>query len=507
MTNSDRKSDSIKCPECNVVVRPVGTSIPNCPNCGEKIPISTEESSVTANFSEELEEENEKERVCVVGLGYVGLPLAILFDQEDFHTTGFDINKSKINQIKNGVDPTGDLSNETIPNSNISVTTDPCCIANQDYVIIAVPTPVDDSNKPDLSIIEAAGETVGENITKETIVVLESTVYPGATREILIPTLEENSGLTAGVDFSAGYSPERAVPGNDSKGIRDITKIVSGQNEETLNDLCALYGSIVDAGVHPAPSLETAEAAKCLENAQRDLNIALMNEFAMGCDYLDIELDTDKVLEAAGTKWNFHNYYPGLVGGHCIPVDPYFLVHRFTKSGYSPELMQTARETNNFVANHIVTMTIQILQQRGTAITAIGDGGTTQVQGSPSNEQCLDAEVLIAGLTYKPNTNDLRSSQIEKIVSHLDKAGLHVTGFDPRVKKEVLDEQFNVPIMDSLSLQGKDALVVPTPHDEIRTLDLAEVAMEMAEDPVLVDVLGGFNKKEATNHGFDYWKL
>src|SRR6056297_2184546 len=299
--------------------------------------------------------------ICVVGLGYVGLPLAVGFDQEGYSVVGFDVDDGKVATLRDGTDTTGDLGDDAIAESEITYTTDPGEIARADYVTIAVPTPVDDHQQPNLEFVDAAGRTVGEHLSSDTTVVLESTVFPGATREVLVPAIEATSGLTCGEDFFVGYSPERATPGAPEHGLRDVVKVVSAQNETVLEDVATLYESVVDAGVHRAPSIEVAEACKVVENAQRDLNIAFVNELAMALESMDV--DGQAVLEAAGTKWNFHDYRPGLVGGHCIPVDPYFFAYRSAQEGFEPELMQTGRQVNESVPDHAAELTIKALNQ------------------------------------------------------------------------------------------------------------------------------------------------
>ncbi|AGB38726.1 nucleotide sugar dehydrogenase [Natronococcus occultus] len=408
--------------------------------------------------------------VCVVGLGYVGLPLAAAFDAAGNDVTGFDVDPDKVDTLESGVDPTGDVGDSAIAEGDIEYTTDSSAIANAEFVIVAVPTPVDDNEKPNLGIVEGAATSVGENMTEGTTVVLESTVYPGATREVFVPALEEASGLTAGEEFGVGYSPERMVPGDTEHGLANVVKIVSALTDETRDDLAELYGTVVDAGLHEAPTIETAEAAKCVENTQRDVNIALMNELAMVCDELGV--DTEAVLEAAGTKWNFHDYQPGLVGGHCIPVDPFYLLYQSERKGYDPELIRTSREVNESVPDHIAEMTIRALNDSGKVLK--------------------DSRVLVAGLAYKPDVDDIRTSKIDNVIQELRSYGIEVVGFDPHAEPDATREMFDIDIQDAFDVTDFDGIVIGTPHSEFQSLSPATLADQMADEPVMIDVDGLF---------------
>jgi UDP-N-acetyl-D-galactosamine dehydrogenase len=421
--------------------------------------------------------------VCIVGQGYVGLPLALAFDEEGYEVIGYDISEEKIDTLSDGSDPTGDHADETIAVSDTEFTTDASTIERADYVIITVPTPVDDMKNPDLSFIESASETVGEHISTGTTVVLESTVYPGVTRDVLGPIVEERSGLTVGEDVFLGYSPERLAPGDTT--LRELKKIVSGSDEETLDRLVALYESIIDAGIYRAPSIETAEAAKVTENVQRDINIALVNELAIVCDHMD--LDTHAVLEAAGSKYNFHPYRPGLVGGHCIPVDPLYLAHGAERVGYQPKLIMQAREVNEYMPKHTAELVMRGLNRSGKVLK--------------------DSRVLALGLSYKPNVGDIRTSQVRGVIRALSEYDVEVVGYDPHADTDGMREYFGIEIQDDLSFEGFDAVVLATGHDEFTTLDLDGVAAELEENPVLVDVDGTFAEERASEAGFDYNRL
>jgi UDP-N-acetyl-D-galactosamine dehydrogenase len=431
-----------------------------------------------------LEPDGETEQICVVGQGYVGLPLAIAFDEENHDVVGFDIDESKIERLSNGVDTTGDLSDARIARSDVEFTTDAEMIGEADYVIITVPTPVDEMNNPDLGFVEAAGETVAPHLSEDTTVVLESTVYPGVTREVLGPVLEEESGLTVGEELSLGYSPERLAPGTE-RTVRDVKKIVSGSDEETLDELAELYGSIVDAGVYPAPSLEVAEAAKVTENVQRDVNIALMNELSIICEHLNV--DTQEVLEAAGTKWNFHDYRPGLVGGHCIPVDPNYLAHGAQRAGYEPKLITQSREVNERMPKHTAELALKALNNQG--------------------KRLCDSRLLVLGLAYKPNVGDIRTSEVRGVIEALQEYDVEVEGYDPYADDEASEEYFGVDMQEEMTLDGFDGVVLATPHDEFENLDLRAVADALDADPVLVDVMGVLSEGRARSLGFEYNRL
>ena len=431
------------------------------------------------------DEETREATICVVGLGYVGLPLAVGFAQADYRVIGYDVDESTVERLRAGRDTTGDLGDDAVQNDELSYTTNPGAIANADYVIVAVPTPIDDDDSPDLSYVEAAARTVGSKLTAGTTVVLESTVYPGTTRDVLVPCLEEPSGLTAGEDFFVGYSPERATPGDADHGLEDVVKVVSGQTDAVLEDVAALYESVVDAGIHRAPSIEVAEASKVVENAQRDLNIAFVNELSIALDHMDV--DTQAVLEAAGTKWNFHDYRPGLVGGHCIPVDPYFLAHRSTQAGFEPELLLTGRTVNESMPDRVAELTIKALNR--------------------CHKTLCESRVLVLGLSYKPGVGDVRSSKVADVVDALAEYDVHVEGFDPFISNDVARESFALEVQERLSFEGFDAILLATPHAEFEHLDLEATASELAEDPALVDVTGALEEADAETAGFVYRTL
>jgi UDP-N-acetyl-D-galactosamine dehydrogenase len=435
-----------------------------------------------------------RSNICIVGMGYVGLPLAVAFDEAGYDVTGFDISRDVVDALDSGVDTTGEIGDARVSDSAITFTDDPSAMGAAEYVVIAVPTPVDTSYRPDLSYVEQAGETTGEYIQRGTTVVLESTVYPGATEEVLLPAIERTSGWAAGEDFYVGYSPERAVPGDREHGLDNVVKIVSGQTEAVRDGLADLYSSIVGAGIYRAPTIEVAEAAKCIENVQRDVNIALVNELASL--FSNWNIDTHAVLEAAGTKWNFHKYQPGLVGGHCIPVDPYYLIHKASRDGHTAELIEAARDVNNEVPVRLAEMTLAALAERAELLgrTVKVSASETSVSASTNGGREADYEraaaegsLLVFGLAYKPNTDDVRSTAIETYISTLKSAGVSLVGYDPHVDSDVIEEQFGIETQEELSFDRFDGAVIMTPHQEIVEYGLGEIREALGEQPIVVD--------------------
>ena len=409
--------------------------------------------------------------VCVVGLGYVGLPLAKAFSKY-LKTIGFDIDEEKTRELS-------DDNNK----ANIEFTSDASRINQADFVLICVPTPVTKSKEPDLRYVKSAAEIVGQHLKKGAIVVLESTIYPGVTEEIIAPILdlENKSGLKCGADFKIGYSPERINPGDEAHALDKITKIVAGMDEETTEILAELYGLITN--VYKAKDIKTAEAAKVIENIQRDLNIALMNELTL--IFHKMHLDTKSVLEAAGTKWNFQPYMPGLVGGHCIPVDPYYLVYKAKEMGYHPQVILAGRAINDYMPKHVADIAIKGLNEVGKVI-----------KGS---------KVLIMGLTYKENVPDTRESPVKEIVKELKEFGCDVYGYDPLLSREEI-ERFGVKAFDESNVKV-DCVIVAVAHDEFKKINLKDMKELMNNAPVLIDVRGMFNGEEAKRKGFYYKTL
>lgn len=422
----------------------------------------------------ELEEklENKEAVICVVGLGYVGLPLAKHFSKE-LKTIGFDIDQSKVDEL-----------NDNNQNSNLILTSDESKIENADFVIVCVPTPVRQNKEPDLSFVKSASKTVGENLRGGSVIVYESTVYPGATEEECIPILEEHSRMRCGEDFYIGYSPERVNPGDEAHDIDKITKIVSGMDLETGKVLEKLYSHVTD--VYLAPDIKTAEAAKVIENIQRDLNIALMNELSI--IFNKIGLDTDEVLDAAATKWNFIRYYPGLVGGHCIPIDPYYLVKKAKELDYHPQVILAGRSINDNMPKHVAEMTIKGLNKAGKVIK--------------------DSKVVIMGLTYKENVADTRKSPSRDLIKELHEYDIDVYGYDPLLKEEEV-ESFDVKSLksiDDLDFEV-DSFVFTVEHDGFKDISINNLKALTNNNPLLVDVRGIFSKEGSEKEGFIYRTL
>lgn len=406
--------------------------------------------------------------VCVVGLGYVGLPLAKEFSKH-FRVIGFDVNEEKIRK----------LSNE---HTDFEVTSDPSRIKIADFVIIAVPTPVTKSKQPDLSIVRSASETVGQSLKKDAIVVFESTVYPGVTEEVVAPILEQESGFVLGEDFKIGYSPERVNPGDEEHTIDKITKIVSGMDEESTERLAELYGKITT--VYKAKNIKTAEAAKVIENIQRDLNISLMNELSIIFDKMN--LDTRAVIDAASTKWNFIRFLPGLVGGHCIPVDPYYLVYKANELGYHPQVILSGRAINDHMPKHVVELTIKALNEAGKIING--------------------SKVLIMGLTFKENVKDTRETPVKSIIKELKDFKCELYGYDPLLKKEeILD--FDVIPLDNLNDFKFDCIIITVVHTAFKKIRIDELKKIMYDKPVLIDVRGYFDNEHTDLEEVIYRKL
>lgn len=379
--------------------------------------------------------------IGVVGLGYVGLPVAVAFGEKQ-RIVGFDINPARIDALSRGWDYTGEVSEAELKGADIHFTSDPTALNGCDFIIVAVPTPIDDAKKPDLTPLIKASETVGRQLRPGAIVVYESTVYPGTTEEVCVPVLEKHSGLEAGRGFHVGYSPERINPGDRSHTFKKIVKVVSGQNDETLDVVAAVYGSVVEAGVYRAPAIKVAEAAKVIENTQRDLNIALMNELAIIFDKLDI--DTSEVLKAAGTKWNFLPFLPGLVGGHCIGVDPYYLTHKAESVGYHPQVILAGRRINDSMSQFIATSIVKQMILNG-----------VPVQG---------AVVTMLGVTFKENVPDIRNSKVADIVRELREFGVRVQISDPIADTEEVRHEYGLELVPFDSLESADAVLLAVPH-------------------------------------------
>ncbi len=425
------------------------------------------------------------EVVAVVGLGYVGLPLAVEFGKKG-RTIGFDLSASKIQNYKQHIDPTGEVASEDLKAArHLEVTTDPAMLAEADYIVVAVPTPVDIAHNPDFTPLIGASRSVGAHMKKGAIVVYESTVYPGATEEVCIPLLEEKSGLKWKEDFHVGFSPERINPGDKEHTLTTILKVVSGDDDESLERIASLYESVITAGVYRASSIKVAEAAKVIENTQRDLNIALMNELAIIFDKIGI--DTLEVLKAAGTKWTFLPFRPGLVGGHCIGVDPYYLTHKAEMVGYHPQVILAGRRINDGMAKFVAEKTVKSMISSG-----------FHVKGSKVN---------VIGLTFKENCPDLRNSKVADIVHELASYGCDVHVFDPQADAEEAQHEYGIKLESWDSLPQADALVVAVPHKEVLALSLADFQSKLNPDGCFIDVKSQFDPKALQEAGYCVWRL
>lgn len=423
--------------------------------------------------------------VAVVGLGYVGLPLAVEFGKK-FETIGYDLSKEKIENYKNLKDPSGEVTSENLASATrLLVTTDPSSLKSADIIIVAVPTPVDEAHIPDFQPLIDSSTTVASHMKRGAIVVYESTVYPGATEEICIPILEAASGLTWKKDFHVGYSPERVNPGDKERTLTTITKVVSGDNQKTLDTLIALYGAIITAGVHPVTSIKVAEASKVIENTQRDLNIALMNELALIFDRLGI--DTLEVLEAAGTKWNFLPFRPGLVGGHCIGVDPYYLTHKAAMLGYHPEIILAGRRINDGMAAFIAKQTVKEMIHSG-----------SQIKG---------ARVNILGLTFKENCPDLRNSKVADIVHELTDFGCDVYVHDPLASAQEARHEYGINLVDWNNLPEADAIVAAVSHKDYLEMPKSKLLSKLKLGKIFIDVKSAYEPDAIKSAGYNLWRL
>jgi len=425
-----------------------------------------------------------KRDICVVGLGYVGLPLVVEFGKHG-PAMGFDTDERRIAELQKGIDANGELPKREIRQSKIRFTKDPSDIGSRNFVIVCVPTPIDRHKIPDLSHLESASELVGKHMAKGTIVVFESTVYPGVTEEICAPILERASGLTCGRDFKIGYSPERVNPADKEHTIPNIVKVVSGMDKATLNEVARVYSAIVKAGVYKAPSIKTAEAAKVIENIQRDLNIALMNELSLIFERLNLK--TSEVLDAAATKWNFHRYYPGLVGGHCIGVDPYYLTHKALELGYHPRVILAGREINDNMSRHVVALAVRGLNQAGKVLKK--------------------SKALVMGVTFKENVADTRNSKIGDVITELKASGIKTVAFDPLLEGQ--EVHLGAPLLTEFDRVGKgyDVVVVGTPHQAFKRISLRTLKERMKRKPVIVDIREFYEREQAEKLGMTYFSL
>ncbi len=424
-------------------------------------------------------------RVAVVGLGYVGLPIAIAFAKH-LPVLGFDVNTAKIDELRHGIDRTNEVSTAELKASRIAFSSDPAMLKDADFIIVAVPTPINDALQPDVTALCRASETIGAHLSKGAIVVYESTVYPGLTEEVCRPILEYSSHLKCGRDFKLGYSPERINPGDKAHTLETIVKVVSAQDPETLDIVANTYGLVVKAGIHRAPSIRVAEAAKVIENTQRDLNIALMNELALIFDRLGI--DTKSVLEAAGTKWNFLKFTPGLVGGHCIGVDPYYLTSKAEAVGYHPQVILAGRRINNGMGKFIAEKTIKLL--------------------SRLDRPVKDLRVAVLGLTFKENVPDLRNSRVPDIIRELQEYGAEVLVHDPLAEPEEAHVEYKLHLCDWKDLTTLDAVILAVSHREYLDMGIAKLLAPLRKKSqgVLIDVKACLDPAQVPST-VRYWRL
>lgn len=427
-----------------------------------------------------------KEKVSVVGLGYVGLPLAVALSRK-YDVIGFDINGHKIDLYRSGQDPTNEVGDEELSKSDLNFTSNPRDLKKSKFHIVAVPTPINQDKTPNLTPVEEASKLLGQNLTKGSIVVYESTVYPGVTEDICAPILEKESGLECGVDFKIGYSPERINPGDKNNRLENIVKIVSGMDEESLEIIYEVYNSIIEAGVHKAPTIKVAEAAKVIENSQRDINIAFMNEISIIFDKMGI--DTKSVLEAAGTKWNFLSFYPGLVGGHCIGVDPYYLTYAANQYGYKSEVILSGRNINDSMGTYIADKLVKAL---------IGE-----------KKDLNSAKVGILGFTFKEDCPDTRNTKVYDIVKELNEFGVNPIIVDPEADKEETKEIYNIELEDFDKLNDLDALIVAVSHKQFKELKKEDISSLFKEGKkILFDLKGIYDiAKYDSDDNYAYWRL
>jgi len=423
--------------------------------------------------------------VAVVGLGYVGLPLAVAFGRR-FTTVGFDVSAEKVAAYRRFVDPTGEVDEATLRAAKgLECTTDPSALKRADAVVVAVPTPIDDVHQPDFAPLRSASETVGRNMKRGAVVFYESTVYPGATEEVCVPILERESGMTWKRDFNVGYSPERINPGDKERTLERIVKVVSGDTPETLETGAALYGAVVEAGIHRASSIKVAEAAKVIENTQRDLNISLMNELAIL--FHKLGLDTLEVLEAAGTKWNFLPFRPGLVGGHCIGVDPYYLTHKADMVGYHPQVILAGRRINDGMGKYIAEQTVKEMIHNGSTIK----NGT----------------VNVLGLTFKENCPDLRNSRVHDVIQEFLSYGMRVFVHDPVASPDEAKHEYGVDLVGWNDLPVADATVLAVAHAELVGRPASDFAAKTVKGGCLTDVKAKLDPAAVRAAGLKLWRL
>lgn len=445
---------------------------------------------------------NRQEKISLIGLGYVGMPIAVTFSKKAC-VIGFDVSTAKIELYKSGIDPTKEVGNEVIANCTVDFTSDETRLCEAKFHIVAVPTPVNKDHTPDLAPVKSASHTLGRNLTKGSIVVYESTVYPGVTEDICVPILEKESGLKCGVDFKVGYSPERINPGDKIHRLETIIKIVAGMDEDTLDIVAKVYELVVQAGVHRAESIRVAEAAKVIENSQRDINIAFMNELSIIFNKMGI--DTQEVIKAAGTKWNFLKFTPGLVGGHCIGVDPYYLTYKAEELGYHSQIILSGRKINDDMGKYVAENTVKQMIK-----------GDKQIKG---------ATVAILGITFKENCPDVRNTKVIDVINELKEYGINVIVNDPVADKQEVLHVYGIQMRELEEIRDVDAVIFAVPHKEYDILTIGKMkefynkkyaALNgdaiikedfLTHKNVLIDIKGTFDKKEAESNDIMYWRL
>ncbi|MBQ3133410.1 MAG: nucleotide sugar dehydrogenase [Clostridia bacterium] len=432
---------------------------------------------------------NGKEKLALVGLGYVGMPIAVAFAKKGVSVIGFDLNKSKIDLYRQGIDPTQEVGDDQIKNSTVDFTSDPEKLREAKFIVVAVPTPVNQDHTPDLTPVVGASTIIGRNLQKGSIVVYESTVYPGVTEDVCVPILEKESGLVCGVDFKVGYSPERINPGDKVHRLENIRKIVSGMDKESLTEIKNVYDLVIEVGTYPVSSIKTAEAIKVVENSQRDINIAFMNELAMVFDRMGI--DTNEVVDGMNTKWNALGFRPGLVGGHCIGVDPYYFTYQAEKLGYHSQIILNGRIVNDGMGRFVADAAIKKMILAGKA---------------PQKSR-----VGILGLAFKENCPDTRNSKVPDIITHLNAYGIKPIVIDPWADPKDVQKEYGLAINDMSELQNMDCIIIAVAHDVFKRITLDELRSHYKEDEenqnILIDVKGIYSMEELENSGLSFWRL
>lgn len=432
---------------------------------------------------------NREEKLALVGLGYVGMPIAVAFAKKGLDVIGFDLNKDKIDLYKSGIDPTNEVGNEIIKTTTVEFTSEEIKLRDAKFIIVAVPTPVNTDHTPDLTPVIIASEIVGRNLTRGSIVVYESTVYPGCTEDVCIPILERESGMKCGFDFKIGYSPERINPGDKEHRLENIHKIVSGCDKESLDEIKSVYDIVIDVGTYPVSNMRTAEAVKVVENSQRDINIAFMNELAMVFDRMDI--DTNEVVDGMNTKWNALGFRPGLVGGHCIGVDPYYFTHEAEKLGYHSQIILNGRIVNDSMGAYVAEQSIKKMIEAGQA---------------PKN-----SKVVILGITFKENCPDTRNSKVDDIIKQLNKYGIEPTVVDPWANEQDAMHEYGIQLKTIEDAKGADCVIVAVAHNEFKAMTIDEIKElyreSNDEEKVLIDVKGLYKVNDLNASGMKWWRL